>query len=377
MLASSPITPAHPLSSSKLLRPPVPAQCIARAFYRMWLVSADMIAHSWEETGNFPLRTDAAFFAAAKGAYLEAQSMLNAEGTVHQADALIADEDAQRAVILKRKWEGAEVLAALFKAHTEGYAKELEAFERANPRHAGYTEAPETPLDALLRSVALQPALQLRRLSDEAKLGAMMRDGAQASLLVSHIRPVAALKAAAAELKQYGKAAPAPGDETSGRRQSANCFGLCNTRAFLEGAVKAADATVAAAAEKSAASEAAQEVLAAARQAALVEARDGMVLTFAALKTEADVTLAVVAKIPMTRLAALIRLLSGDAENVTTKTMQGKRVALKAGDLQQMAVPYVARWIRDGRPTMPVNFGALEPSQGGSSTGAHITTPPE
>ena len=302
--------------------------------------------------------------------------MLNAEGTVHQADALLADDEARRAGILKRKWAGAEVIMALLKAHTESYAKELEAFDEANPRHAGYAEAPETPLEAFLRSAALEPAPQQRRLSDEAKLGAMMRDGAQASLLVSHIRPVAALKAAAAELRQYGKAQPAPGDETSGRRQSANCFGLCNTKAFLEGAIKAADKTVAEAAEKSAASEAAKEVLAAARHAALVEARDGMDLTFAALLTEADVTLAVVAKIPMTRLAALIRLLSGDAENVTSKTLEGKRVALKAGDLQQMAVPYVARWIRDGRPTMPVNFGALEPSQGGSSTGAHITPAP-
>ena len=168
----------------------------------------------------------------------------------------------------------------------------------------------------------------------------------------------------------HGGAALQPSRNLEVVRQSANCFGLCNTRAFLEGAVTAADTTAAAAAEKSAASEAAKEVLAATRHAALVEARDGIVLTFAALKTEADATLAVIAKISMTRLAAIIRLLSGDAENVTSKTQEGKRVALKASDLQQMAVPYVKRWIRDGRPTMPVNFGALEPNQGGTSGGA-------
>ena len=160
------------------------------------------------------------------------------------------------------------------------------------------------------------------------------------------------------------KAQPAPGDERSGRRQSANCFGLCHTREFLEGAVKAADTTAAATAEKGAANEKAKEALAATRHAALVEARDSMGLTFAELLTDADVTVAALAKIPMPRLAALIRLLSGDAENVTSKAQDGKRVALKAADLQQMAVPYVARWIRDGRLTMPVNFGALGPSQG-------------
>ena len=89
-----------------------------------------------------------------------------------------------------------------------------------------------------------------------------------------------------------------------------------------------------------------------------------MAITFAELLTEANVTVAAVAKISVTRLAALIRLPSGDAENVTSKVQEGKRVALKAADLQQMVVPYAARWIKDGRPTVPVNFGALGPSQG-------------
>ena len=110
--------------------------------------------------------------------------MLNAEGTaVANKLELRGGSRCEARGHPEAQGGGAEVPVVLCKAHTERFDFAKKDFEETDPRHASHTpEKPETSLEALLRIAAVQPAPQQRgRLLDEAELGAMMRDGVQAT----------------------------------------------------------------------------------------------------------------------------------------------------------------------------------------------------
>lgn len=135
-------------------------ECLAKALMMLSLSPHSLWEHSFEDTGIFPLRTDAAFFSAHKYAPDATARLIDPIGEVIRRNRTRAEEDAAREEMdARQRREAAELnteIVRLFERLGEMQLRhdgEQEKFQEENPRFEGYewTHAVGDELTAILR----------------------------------------------------------------------------------------------------------------------------------------------------------------------------------------------------------------------------------
>lgn len=354
------------------------SQALARTWVRMTLLPEKVFKASYRDTGTWPLQTDAAFFAAAKGAPVVPGLVVNAQDTMStrltldenqlEAKDLLEEAQLKEAGELREKMDAlsAELVALRLKHHEER-AQLAEQHDRFDGHEWGPTalsiRLQKLDLTALYQ--AADPATFVTadakgkgRAAEEPRSGGTpggasgasgtgasgsgasgsgtrkprsemshkellqeaVRHGALEALFESVVKPAADLQEAAAHTKKMKKAKASPGDASvrpgpEGKKRLDNSEGLVVTDRFLAAAVAARQQQEADEAAAMAGKEAEAAKKAAAANKAREEAQKLLNVTFKNVPVDKAGAELVKLK-PRSSLEAIILLLSNNTEQV-------------------------------------------------------------